>query len=103
MKIIWLFVTLMLLAAAAQAADSQECAGYAPPYTNRCAHPIAVWYKAESGPVKSLTLAPGQSGGEKGSGSFETIVCKQGETAYEWSGGAHGTTPWQGGSYECRK
>jgi hypothetical protein len=33
------------------------------------------------------------------------VACKQGETAYDWNGGAHGNTPWtsNGGGYECRK
>ena len=98
-------VLLMLSASSAMAADKdpQECPGFAPPYRNSCSFPITIWYMGDSGPVKSLTLAPGRSGAEKGTGSFETVVCKHGETAYAWSGGAPGTAPWQGGGYECRK
>ena len=99
-----------LCAFSAAAADVQTCAGFAPPYKNTCPFPITVWYKpAAGGAVKSINLAPGQGDPtdmtpQQKAAGVATAVCKQGETAYDWSGGAHGTTVWTGaGGYECRK
>lgn len=101
----WVITAALVAVAGPALADPQTCAGFFPPYKNDCGYPVAVWYKAESGgPVRSLHLAPGQSGGQKAAGSFRTVVCRQGETAYAWDGGAHGNKRWSGdGGYECRK
>jgi hypothetical protein len=103
---IMLFATTGALAAGD---DPQECAGFAPPYTNACKFPITVYSKTETGPMRIYRLAPGQASpderiaAERG-GEVRTVVCPAGEKAFAWDGGAHGRTPWAGdGSYECRE
>jgi hypothetical protein len=95
--------------ALAAGADPQECAGFAPPYTNSCGFAITIYSKTEKGPMRSYQLAPGQTSpderasAERG-GGVSTVVCRAGEKAFRWDGGPHGNMPWAGGDgYECRK
>jgi hypothetical protein len=102
----------LLAETGAQAADKDQqlCAGFAPPYKNDCSFPIIVYSKTEKGSlVRAYQLAPGQvspderTPAERGGGVM-TVVCRAGEKAFRWDGGAHGTTPWAGeDGYECRK
>ena len=102
---------LVAAAAAASAADQNPagCAGIIPPYKNICAFPITVYSKPQNGALHTYQLAPGQAAPDERSpqernGGVMTVNCRQGETAYSWSGGAHNDTPWTGmGGYECRK